>query len=171
MFAHFAEGDFLLSKERIAKFQRFPQGAIGGQYVPMFFAATKSIKNRDTNVNTQIKQQLIYLGDNPSHEPLRRECRTASAEPVCSCALSFVHFAHETAGNSSTVSDCRRLTQAIPEIRSISRVFSCEPAQAGPDRHRLRNPKRRVIGRTGAATRKRERDDEARNSQARRPPR
>src|SRR6478672_13591181 len=34
--------------------------------------------------------------------PLRREGRIASAEPVCSCALSFVHFAHETAGAART---------------------------------------------------------------------
>jgi hypothetical protein len=33
---------------------------------------------------------------------LRREGRIASAEPVCSCALSFVHFAHETAGAART---------------------------------------------------------------------
>jgi hypothetical protein len=33
-----------------------------------------------------------------SRKPLRRESRIASAEPVCSCAFSFVHLAHETAG-------------------------------------------------------------------------
>src|SRR6202022_2508079 len=31
-------------------------------------------------------------------KPLRRECRIASAEPVCSCAFLLCTFAHETAG-------------------------------------------------------------------------
>ena len=35
-------------------------------------------------------------------KPLRREGRIASAEPVCSCAFSFVHLAHETAGAART---------------------------------------------------------------------
>jgi hypothetical protein len=35
-------------------------------------------------------------------KPLRREGRTASAEPVCSCAFSFVQLAHETAGAACT---------------------------------------------------------------------
>jgi hypothetical protein len=35
-------------------------------------------------------------------KPLRREGRIASAEPVCSCAHSFVHLAHETAGAART---------------------------------------------------------------------
>jgi hypothetical protein len=33
---------------------------------------------------------------------LRRECRIASAEPVCSCALSLHIFAHGTAGAART---------------------------------------------------------------------
>src|SRR6476660_6024190 len=37
-----------------------------------------------------------------SRKPLRRESRDASAEPVCSCAFFFVHFAHETAGAART---------------------------------------------------------------------
>jgi hypothetical protein len=37
-----------------------------------------------------------------SRKPLRRECRSASAEPVCSCALSLHNFAHETAGAART---------------------------------------------------------------------
>ena len=44
-----------------------------------------------------------------SRKPLRREGRIASAEPVCSCALSFVHFAHETAGAARTRSSLRPL--------------------------------------------------------------
>jgi hypothetical protein len=45
-----------------------------------------------------------------SRKPLRREGRTASAEPVCSCALFFVHFARETAGAARTRSSLRPLT-------------------------------------------------------------
>src|SRR5260370_36963248 len=37
-----------------------------------------------------------------SRKPLRREGRMLSAEPVCSCAHLFVHFAHETAGAART---------------------------------------------------------------------
>jgi hypothetical protein len=40
---------------------------------------------------------------------LRREGRTASAEPVCSCAFLFVTFAHETAGAARTRSSLRPL--------------------------------------------------------------
>ena len=35
-------------------------------------------------------------------KPLRRECRIASAEPVCSCAFFCALFAHETAGAART---------------------------------------------------------------------
>ncbi len=35
-------------------------------------------------------------------KPLRRECRIASAEPVCSCAHSSHNLAHETAGAART---------------------------------------------------------------------
>jgi hypothetical protein len=45
-----------------------------------------------------------------SRKPLRREGRTASAEPVCSCAFSFTHFARETAGAARTRSSLRPLT-------------------------------------------------------------
>ena len=44
-----------------------------------------------------------------SRKPPRREGRIASAEPVCSCALSSVHFAHETAGAARTRSSLRPL--------------------------------------------------------------
>jgi hypothetical protein len=40
---------------------------------------------------------------------LRREGRMLSAEPVCSCALSFVHVAHETAGAARTRPSLRPL--------------------------------------------------------------
>src|ERR1700744_1243608 len=42
-------------------------------------------------------------------KPLSREGRTASAEPVCSCAFSFVHLPHETAGAARTRSSPRPL--------------------------------------------------------------
>ena len=45
-----------------------------------------------------------------SRKPLRREGRTASAEPVCSCALFFLPFARETAGAARTRSSLRPLT-------------------------------------------------------------
>jgi hypothetical protein len=45
-----------------------------------------------------------------SRKPLRREGRTASAEPVCSCALCFVYFARETAGAARTRLSLRPLT-------------------------------------------------------------
>src|SRR3981081_852738 len=44
-----------------------------------------------------------------SRNPPRREGRIASAEPVCSCAFLFVHFAHETAGAARTRSSLRPL--------------------------------------------------------------
>src|SRR5665213_2770226 len=40
-------------------------------------------------------------------KPLRREGRTASAEPVCSCAFSSSAFAHEIAGAACTRSSLR----------------------------------------------------------------
>ena len=43
-------------------------------------------------------------------KPLRREGRTASAEPVCSCAFCFVHLARETAGAARTRSSLRPLS-------------------------------------------------------------
>ena len=44
-----------------------------------------------------------------SRKPSRRESRSASAEPVCSCAFSYVHFAHETAGAARTRPSLRPL--------------------------------------------------------------
>src|SRR5450631_4422421 len=42
-------------------------------------------------------------------KPLRREGRTASAEPVCSCAFLLSEFARETAGAARTRSSLRPL--------------------------------------------------------------
>ena len=44
-----------------------------------------------------------------SRKPSRREGRTASAEPVCSCAFFYLPFAHETAGAARTRSSPRPL--------------------------------------------------------------
>jgi hypothetical protein len=38
------------------------------------------------------RTSLIYRSVLPPYSPLRREGRTASAEPVCSCAFLFAHF-------------------------------------------------------------------------------
>src|SRR6478736_8685954 len=50
-----------------------------------------------------------------SRKPLRREGRIASAEPVCSCAFSYVHLAHETAGAARTRSSLRPLLEERDE--------------------------------------------------------
>ncbi len=44
-----------------------------------------------------------------SRKPLRREGRSVSAEPVCSCAFFLSTFAHETAGAARTRSSLRPL--------------------------------------------------------------
>ena len=44
-----------------------------------------------------------------SRKPLRREGRSVSAEPVCSCAPTSTLFAHGTAGAASTRSSLRPL--------------------------------------------------------------
>src|SRR5665647_841442 len=44
-----------------------------------------------------------------SRNPLRRECRIASAEPVCSCAFLLCTVAHETAGAARTRCSLRPL--------------------------------------------------------------
>jgi hypothetical protein len=48
-----------------------------------------------------------------SRKPLRREGRSVSAEPVCSCAFLF-SFAHETAGAARTRSFLRPLLRVAP---------------------------------------------------------
>jgi hypothetical protein len=49
-------------------------------------------------------KQILIAGESAPYavKPLRRECRIASAEPVCSCAFFLVQFAHETAGAACT---------------------------------------------------------------------
>ena len=53
-------------------------------------------------------------------KPLRREGRSVSAEPVCSCAFLFATFAHETAGAARTRSSPRPLLRVAP--RPLLRV-------------------------------------------------
>jgi hypothetical protein len=73
-------------------------------------------------------------------KPLRRECRTASAEPVCSCALLCASFAHETAGAACTRHSLRPLiclggehckTRTLRVARSWLHIQSSSPAKAG----------------------------------------
>ena len=67
-----------------------------------------------------------------SRKPLRREGRIASAEPVCSCVLSFVHFAHETAGAARTRSSLRPLFAERVKVTKISGASRHENADACP---------------------------------------
>ena len=69
-----------------------------------------------------------------SLKPLRREARSVSAEPVCSCAVFLVHFAHETVGAARTRSSLRPLfpggTEFDPYLgrtapRERERIFEC----------------------------------------------
>src|ERR1700744_4200111 len=51
-------------------------------------------------------------------KPLPGEGRIASAEPVCSCAFSFVQLAHETAGAARTRSSLRPLLRIASALSS-----------------------------------------------------
>src|SRR5450756_2187308 len=64
-----------------------------------------------------------------SCKPSRREGRIASAEPVCSCAFLFVHFAHETAGAARTRSSLRPL--CFRGQRSLAKPGRIVPRQCG----------------------------------------
>src|ERR1700759_1811961 len=57
---------------------------------------------RDYPLATVATQRVTGESTKETLKPLRREGRTASAEPVCSCAFSYVHLAHETAGAART---------------------------------------------------------------------
>ena len=65
-----------------------------------------------------------------SRKPLRRESRDASAEPVCSCAFSYVHFAHETAGAARTRLSLRPLRLRGPKVMQTSDASRRENANA-----------------------------------------
>jgi hypothetical protein len=72
-------------------------------------------------------------------KPLRRECRTASAEPVCSCAFFDAHFAHETAGAACTRHSLRPLLLG----RMIFRPRADRAARSRIHATSLRGAKRR----------------------------
>jgi hypothetical protein len=57
-------------------------------------------------------------------KPLRREGRTASAEPVCSCAFFYRPFAHETAGAARTRSSLRPLIFGANDFAKLGRMLS-----------------------------------------------
>ncbi len=68
-------------------------------------------------------------------KPLRRECRIASAEPVCSCAHSSHNLAHETAGAARTRHSLRPLRFGGSGLRTqlgqiLPRGFGCTLAAA-----------------------------------------
>jgi hypothetical protein len=64
-----------------------------------------------------------------SRKPPRREGRIASAEPVCSCAFSYVHFAHETAGAARTRLSLRPLFPR--RVESYARPGRITPRDRG----------------------------------------
>src|ERR1700759_2877693 len=64
---------------------------------------------RDYPLATVATQRVTGESTKETLKPLRREGRTASAEPVCSCAFSYVQLAHETAGAACTRSSLRPL--------------------------------------------------------------
>ena len=68
--------------------------------------------------------------------PLRRECRIASAEPVCSCAFSYVHVAHETAGAARTRSSLRPLFEGGRRDANLGRSMPRERGRISFSLHR-----------------------------------
>ncbi|MDO9560680.1 MAG: hypothetical protein Q7J60_03590, partial [Bradyrhizobium sp.] len=50
----------------------------------------------------------------------RREGRSVSAEPVCSCAFVLCEFAHETAGAARTRSSLRPLSRGHGNLKATS---------------------------------------------------
>ena len=79
-----------------------------------------------------VARKPVHRGEREiSRKPLRRESRIASAGPVCSCALCFVHFAHETAGAARTRSSLR---PCVPEIcQNVTTGGSHQPPVAGTE--------------------------------------
>jgi hypothetical protein len=67
----------------------------------------------------------------------------ASAEPVCSCAHFFVHFAHETAGAARTRLSLRPLLSGGSETdANLGHLMPRERGRTSSHRHR---PRRRAI--------------------------
>ena len=68
-----------------------------------------------------------------SRKQLRREGRSVSAEPVCSCAFSYVHLAHETAGAARTRSSLRPLLKGRDEgFKNLGRFPSRDREVTSP---------------------------------------
>ena len=64
-----------------------------------------------------------------SRKPLRREGRMLSAEPVCSCALSFVQIARETAGAARIRLSLRPLFSK--RVNSYAKLGHVVPRECG----------------------------------------
>jgi hypothetical protein len=72
-----------------------------------------------------------HRGDHEvSRKPLRREGRSVSAEPVCSCAFSLCIFAHETAGAARTRLSLRPLL--AERVKSDATLGHVMPRECGP---------------------------------------
>src|ERR1700759_4773945 len=69
---------------------------------------------RDYPLATVATQRVTGESTKETLKPLRREGRIASAEPVCSCAFSYVQLAHETAAAART----------RPSLRPLLRIAS-----------------------------------------------
>src|SRR5260370_41457059 len=74
-----------------------------------------------------------------SRKPPCREGRIASAEPVCSCASSILHFARETAGAART-----RLS-----LRPLLSEGQCSCFSSGASRREMADARLRVYIRLG----------------------
>jgi hypothetical protein len=83
-----------------------------------------------TSVEVTVAKKPGHRGEHEvSRKPLRRESRIASAEPVCSCAHSSVHFAHETAGAARIRLSLRPLQCKSGEIsENLGRIAPRERA-------------------------------------------
>jgi hypothetical protein len=95
--AHLAEGDLLRIGRHGRGLHRYPQGLIG---IHIFFRSRIVTRSRHKCEHIS-RTSLIYLGISGRLTPLRRECRIASAEPVCSCALFFVQHCTRDRGCSA----------------------------------------------------------------------
>src|SRR5207245_10103093 len=92
---------------------------------------------RDAGVKLLRSKLLGGDGDNkPAHRgehevsrnPLRRESRIASAEPVCSCAPFLCSLAHETAGAACIRLPCALLLLRVKIDATLGRIA---PRQCG----------------------------------------
>src|ERR1700759_243689 len=87
---------------------------------------------RDYPLATVATQRVTGESTKETLKPLRREGRIASAEPVCSCAFSYVQLAHETAGAARTRSSLRPLFEGRSYFESLGQNSCRENANAYP---------------------------------------